>query len=63
MQGADLNWFRVLRSTTAHEIRAAGGITTYEEVKACSGMRVHAAVGMAAYTGRLDLARLAQMDW
>ncbi len=61
MQGTDLDWFRSLRAATSHEITAAGGITTYEEVEALQKMQVHAAVGMAVYTGRLDLARLALM--
>ena len=61
MQGTDLEWFRSLRAATDREITAAGGITTYEDIEALQQMGVHAAVGMAVYTGRLDLARLAQM--
>lgn len=61
MQGTDLEWFRRLRSATSLEITAAGGITTYEDVRALQEMKVHAAVGMAVYTGRLDLAQLAAM--
>jgi phosphoribosylformimino-5-aminoimidazole carboxamide ribotide isomerase len=62
MQGTDLEWFRSLRAVTTHEITAAGGITTYEEIAALQQMDIHAAVGMAVYTGRLDLARLATMS-
>ncbi|MBA2270431.1 MAG: 1-(5-phosphoribosyl)-5-[(5-phosphoribosylamino)methylideneamino] imidazole-4-carboxamide isomerase [Chthoniobacterales bacterium] len=61
MQGTDLDWFCSLREATSHEITAAGGITTYEDIAALQEMGIHAAVGMAVYTGRLDLARLAQM--
>ena len=61
MQGTDLEWFRSLRAATEHEITAAGGITTYEDIAALQEMGIHAAVGMAVYTGRLDLARLAKM--
>lgn len=61
MQGTDLNWFRRLRAATRHEITAAGGITTIEEIRALQAMGVHAALGMAIYTGRLDLAELAAM--
>ena len=61
MQGTDLEWFRRLRGATSHEITAAGGITTYEDIAALQEMGVHAAVGMAVYTGRLDLTRLAAM--
>jgi phosphoribosylformimino-5-aminoimidazole carboxamide ribotide isomerase len=62
MQGTDLDWFRRLRAATAHEITAAGGITTYEEIRALQQMNVHAALGMALYTGRLELAQLAAMQ-
>lgn len=62
MQGTDLDWFRRMRDATAHEITAAGGITSYEEIAALREMRIDAALGMAIYTGRLDLALLAQMN-
>jgi phosphoribosylformimino-5-aminoimidazole carboxamide ribotide isomerase len=61
LQGTDLAWFRRLRAATTREITAAGGITTVEEVRALLDMNVHAALGMAIYTGRLDLAELARM--
>jgi phosphoribosylformimino-5-aminoimidazole carboxamide ribotide isomerase len=62
MQGTDLGWFRSLREATSHEITAAGGITTYEDIAALQTMGIHAAVGMAVYTGRLDLGRLAMTN-
>jgi phosphoribosylformimino-5-aminoimidazole carboxamide ribonucleotide (ProFAR) isomerase len=61
LSGTDLDWFRRLRAATAHEITAAGGITTMEEVRALLGMGVHAALGMAIYTGRLSLDELAAL--
>jgi len=61
MQGTDLDWFRRLRAATALEITAAGGITTLDEVRALLAMNVHAALGMAIYTGRLDLGELARL--
>lgn len=61
LQGTDLDWFRRLRAATPFEITAAGGITTLEEVRALLAMNVHAALGMAVYTGRLSLADLAQL--
>jgi phosphoribosylformimino-5-aminoimidazole carboxamide ribonucleotide (ProFAR) isomerase len=61
MQGTDLEWFRRLRAATSLELTAAGGITTLDEVRALLGMNVHAALGMAIYTGRLDLADLARL--
>jgi phosphoribosylformimino-5-aminoimidazole carboxamide ribotide isomerase len=62
MQGTDLDWFRRLRAATSHEITAAGGITTLDEVRTLQAMNVHAALGMAIYTGRLDLRELAGMN-
>ena len=62
MQGTDLDWFRRLRNATALEITAAGGITTLDEVRALLAMNVQAALGMAVYTGRLDLAELADIE-
>lgn len=59
MQGTDLQWFRNLRAQTGHEITAAGGITTLEDVQVLQAINVNAALGMAIYTGRLDLAELA----
>ena len=61
MQGTDLDWFRRLRAATTLEITAAGGITTLEEVRALLAMNVHAALGMAIYTGRLNLEDLAAL--
>lgn len=62
MQGTDLAWFRRLRAATNHEITAAGGITTIEEIQELQAMNVHAGLGMAIYTGRLDLAELSNLN-
>ena len=62
MQGTDLDWFRRLRQATSHPITAAGGITTIEDVRALLGMNVDAALGMAIYTGRLDLRELEKLQ-
>jgi phosphoribosylformimino-5-aminoimidazole carboxamide ribotide isomerase len=58
MQGTDLAWFARLRAATHHELTAAGGITTLEDIRALDAMSIHSAVGMAIYTGRLDLAAI-----
>lgn len=55
MQGTDLDWFESLRRATSHELTAAGGITTLDDVKALTAMNVHCAIGMSIYTGRLRL--------
>jgi phosphoribosylformimino-5-aminoimidazole carboxamide ribonucleotide (ProFAR) isomerase len=62
MQGTDLDWFRRLRTSTKHEITAAGGITTLDDIRALAALNIHAALGMAIYTGRLDLAELARLQ-
>jgi phosphoribosylformimino-5-aminoimidazole carboxamide ribotide isomerase len=59
MRGTDLAWFENLRKTTEHELVAAGGITTLEEISALTSMNIHCAIGMAIYTGRLRLEDLA----
>ena len=63
MQGTDLDWFRRLRAATELEITAAGGITTLDDIRALDAMHIHAAVGMAIYTGRLDLEQLASSTY
>ena len=55
MQGTDLDWFRRLRAATRHEITAAGGITTLDDIRALEDMNIHSALGMAIYTGKLNL--------
>jgi phosphoribosylformimino-5-aminoimidazole carboxamide ribotide isomerase len=62
MQGTDLEWFRRLRSATPLEVTAAGGITTLDEVRALLAMDIHAALGMAIYTGRIDIDELARLQ-
>jgi phosphoribosylformimino-5-aminoimidazole carboxamide ribonucleotide (ProFAR) isomerase len=62
LQGTDLDWFRRLRAATSHEITAAGGITTLDDIRALAALDIHAALGMAIYTGRLDLAELAALQ-
>jgi phosphoribosylformimino-5-aminoimidazole carboxamide ribotide isomerase len=62
MEGTNLPWFEELRGLTELELTAAGGISTYEEIDALQSIGVHVALGMAVYTGRLDLAVLARMQ-
>ena len=62
MQGTDLDWFRRLRNSTILEITAAGGITTLEDIRELTGLGIHAAIGMAIYTGKLDLAELRELN-
>jgi phosphoribosylformimino-5-aminoimidazole carboxamide ribotide isomerase len=53
MTGANLAWFRQLRSATQHPIIAAGGIKTRREITALAKLGMDAAVGMAIYKNRL----------
>ena len=62
LQGTDLAWFRRLRAATGHELTAAGGITTFDEIRELQSLGIHAALGMAIYTGRLDLDELARLQ-
>lgn len=62
MEGTDLNWYRRLRAATDHQITAAGGIATLREIRALLDIGVHAALGMAVYTGRLSLDDLAAIQ-
>ncbi|MGA8027937.1 MAG: HisA/HisF-related TIM barrel protein [Bryobacteraceae bacterium] len=62
MEGTDLAWFESLRKATNHEIIAAGGITTLDDVKALSAMSVDCAIGMSIYTGRLSLDELRTLN-
>ena len=62
MQGTDLAWFESLRRATRHELIAAGGITTLDDVKALQSLDIHCAIGMSIYTGRLRLEDLRQLN-
>lgn len=61
MQGTDLDWFRRLRAATSLELTAAGGVTTLDDVRALLAMDIHAALGMAIYTGKIRLEDLLQL--
>jgi phosphoribosylformimino-5-aminoimidazole carboxamide ribotide isomerase len=62
LAGTDIEWFARLRAATGHRITAAGGITTMEDIRALTKLKIDCALGMAIYTGRLDLAELATMN-
>jgi phosphoribosylformimino-5-aminoimidazole carboxamide ribotide isomerase len=53
MKGTNLEWFRKLRRVTSLPVTAAGGIRNMREVRALEKIGMHAAVGMALYTGKL----------
>ena len=62
LEGTDLDWYRRLRQATNKELTAAGGISSIDEIRELDRLSIHAALGMAIYTGRLDLAELAAME-
>ena len=62
LQGTDLEWYARLSRVTSLELTAAGGITTMEEIHELRKLQVHAALGMAIYTGRLSLEELASTN-
>jgi phosphoribosylformimino-5-aminoimidazole carboxamide ribotide isomerase len=55
MQGTDLDAIRSVRLATSLPVAAAGGITTRDEIDYLDSIGVDAVVGMALYTGRLNL--------
>jgi phosphoribosylformimino-5-aminoimidazole carboxamide ribotide isomerase len=55
MRGTDMTAIAALRNVTARALTAAGGITTQEEIGKLDAMGVDAVVGMALYTGKLEL--------
>jgi len=55
MKGTSLDAILSIRRATTHRVTAAGGITTREEIDELDRNGVDAVVGMAIYTGRLDI--------
>jgi len=59
MTGIDFAAVERVRQVTDRPIAAAGGITTREEIDRLAAIGVDAVVGMAIYTGALDLSSFA----
>ena len=57
MQGTDMTAIKAVARATARKLTAAGGITTQAEIDELDAMGVDAVVGMAIYTGLLDITR------
>jgi phosphoribosylformimino-5-aminoimidazole carboxamide ribotide isomerase len=55
MQGTDMNAIKAVKAATERKLTAAGGITTREEIDALDKLGIDAVVGMAIYTGALDI--------
>jgi phosphoribosylformimino-5-aminoimidazole carboxamide ribotide isomerase len=57
MGGTDLAAITAVRNATRRPLIAAGGVTTQEEIDELDRLDIDAVVGMAIYTGALDLDR------
>jgi phosphoribosylformimino-5-aminoimidazole carboxamide ribotide isomerase len=57
MQGTDLTAIIAVRNGTRRPLIAAGGVTTQREIDELDRLGIDAVVGMAIYTGALDLDR------
>jgi phosphoribosylformimino-5-aminoimidazole carboxamide ribotide isomerase len=55
MGGIDFEAVRAVKGATSRRIVAAGGITTQAEIDALDALGADAVVGMAIYTGRLEV--------
>lgn len=53
--GTDLDAILAVRHATARRVTAAGGITTQQEIDTLDRSGVDAVVGMAVYTGKLEV--------
>jgi phosphoribosylformimino-5-aminoimidazole carboxamide ribotide isomerase len=62
MQGIPFEAVRPLRAATSKQLIVAGGISTNDEVERLQEMGVDAVVGMAVYTGKLNLENLGLRD-
>jgi phosphoribosylformimino-5-aminoimidazole carboxamide ribotide isomerase len=55
MQGTDMTAIKDVKNATERRLTAAGGISTREEIDALDKLGIDAVVGMAIYTGSLDV--------
>jgi phosphoribosylformimino-5-aminoimidazole carboxamide ribotide isomerase len=59
MGGTDIAAILAVRRATSRRLTAAGGITTREEIDRLDAEGIDAVVGMAIYTGQLNLDEMA----
>src|SRR4029453_6087572 len=57
MQGTDMAAIKAVAKATERKLTAAGGITTQAEIDSLDALGIDAVVGMAIYTGLLDINR------
>lgn len=65
MKGVDFDSIKELKATTGLQITAAGGIATLGEIEKLSRLGINAQLGMALYTGKINLsdAFIASLKW
>jgi phosphoribosyl-ATP pyrophosphohydrolase/phosphoribosyl-AMP cyclohydrolase len=63
--GTDMAAIKALRAAVTCKVTAAGGVSSLDEIKAIAGLGCDAQLGMALYTGKIDLAESfsASLDW
>ena len=55
MQGYEMEIIKKLRTATKNGLTVAGGITTLSDIEALESLNCNAQIGMAIYTGKIDL--------
>lgn len=55
MRGLDFRIVKDLKKLTGNKLTIAGGITTIKDIKALEKLEVNSQIGMALYTGKIDL--------
>ena len=65
MAGTDMSAIREIREQTRRPIIAAGGVASLSEIEELARAHIHVQLGMALYTGKIDLAEgfIASLDW
>jgi phosphoribosylformimino-5-aminoimidazole carboxamide ribotide isomerase len=58
MKGTDISAIRAVRDATRRPLIAAGGITTQAEIDELDSLGIDAVVGMAIYTGTLEIRKV-----
>ena len=61
MEGTDIGTLEKLRKLTSNEITAAGGISSTEEVRKLEKLNINSALGMALYTGKINLEEIRKL--
>jgi len=65
MTGADMELIKRLKNAVSNRVTVAGGVSTPNEIESLADLGCDAQVGMALYTGKIDLsdAFIRSLDW